>query len=231
MIPELLLFIIFIISLLSVVMCAQKRHMLVGSLVGLMILIPVFGYKIIETSILEINATAPVYSAVLIGVVLGCELFGKRFARSTVNSVFVADFIFVLSAFLLANLACIHLEIDQAARTLFTPAPRIAAFSFIAFFVSSRLAIYMFSVMRDMGAGFIYSLAISTCIAQFFDSAIFFPGSFLGVEPIDVVVNLTIFGFLHKAVITFISLPIVYFFVELSVREAAKRDGCCDTIQ
>lgn len=218
---------VFLTSMFAIAICNRRKEMIGAALVSLMVLIPTFGYKIIQTPIMAVNATAPVYAAVLIGIVACTERFGTHYARSLSGSIFVGDLIFVFSAYVIAAMTCIHSDLDSAGRLLFSPAPRIAFASFMAFLSASYITIFVYAQLRSVRTHKVIAMLIAIAIGQFIDSFIFFPGAFANIEPYSMVVRLSIFGALNKIYISVLAIP---FFVYATKKVTIASPGLMENI-
>ena len=115
-----------------------------------------------------------------------CEVWGYRKARLLIWTGFLMNFLFVMVCALCdANPGAPYWNNQEGFHAIFGLAPRIAAASFMAFFVGSFLNAYVMSRMKVSSKGKHFSLraVASTLIGEGADSLIFFPLAFYGVIP------------------------------------------------
>ena len=204
---EILLVSAFLSAILILSLCSVRKDALIAALFSLMVMIPMFGYKVVNTVILSINATAPIYASVLIGFVMLCHIYGKKEADSAISSVMIAVFTFVTLGYLISRITCIHSDIDQSAKLLFDLSPRLAISSLVAFYVSSRLTIYIYDALKRLRMNYVLAMMTAVSIGQFADSSLFFPLAFLFVEPMKEVSILTVSGAMNKIYASILAIP------------------------
>ncbi len=115
-----------------------------------------------------------------------CEVWGYRKARLLIWTGFLMNFLFVMVCALCDAIpGAPYWNNQEGFHAIFGLAPRIAAASFMAFFVGSFLNAYVMSRMKVSSKGKHFSLraVASTLIGEGADSLIFFPLAFYGVIP------------------------------------------------
>ncbi|WP_411954627.1 queuosine precursor transporter [Alkalibacillus sp. S2W] len=162
---------------------------------------------------LEATLGNVVYATIFLATDLLNEKYGKEEAR---KSVFVG----------LASMAffVIMIQVDlnyvpnsedfahEPMETLFSITPRIMIASFVAYFISQLLDVYIFdAIKRKTDGKFLFIRNnISTAASQLVDSFIFTFIAFLGVFGFSTVVMIGITTYLLKLLVAILDTPIIY---------------------
>lgn len=155
-----------------------------------------------------------VFSATFLTTDIISEVYGKAKAKLAVHIGFFSMLAFlVLSQVTLffapspGDWAQPHLE------ALFTILPRITAASLIAYFISNRFDVAAFAFWKAKKPGdntlWIRNNA-STLVSQLLDSLAFSFIAFLGIFPLDIVIQIALSTYIFKVVVALADTPFVY---------------------
>ena len=147
-----------------------------------------------------------------------CEVWGYRKARLLIWTGFLMNFLFVMVCALCDAIpGAPYWNNQEGFHAIFGLAPRIAAASFMAFFVGSFLNAYVMSRMKVSSKGKHFSLraVASTLIGEGADSLIFFPLAFYGVIPTSELPILMFWQVVLKTSYEVVVLPITIRVVNL----------------
>ena len=140
-----------------------------------------------------------------------CEVWGFRKARLLIWSGFAMNFFFVAVGALCDWIpGAPYWNNDEGFHAVFGLAPRIAAASFVAFFLGSFANAYVMSKMkiRDGGRNFSARAILSTIAGESIDSLIFFPLALSGVVPTEELPKLMLMQVLLKTAYEILVLPL-----------------------
>lgn len=212
---ELLLLSIAILDLgLVLLMHRLGKKWLYSSIVVNLILISVFGAKLISIFGLVTNSGNVFYAAVFFATYLLIEHHGLS---SGVNVVWLGvlstTFFMVMSQFAAFTVGVGETaEINGAIHTLFTLAPRVALASLVAYVAAQSLNSLLYGGFKKRnGKDRLWLRALaSSSVAQLLDSILFFSIAFLGIVPLAVMVQAMIIGYVVKVLVGAMSIPLLY---------------------
>jgi uncharacterized integral membrane protein (TIGR00697 family) len=190
----------------------QGRRWLQASVVINLILISVFGAKLIHVFGLTTNVGNVFYAMVFFAAQLLVEHFGKEEGRRSVwlGLSAVGFFIFI------GQLTVLYAGIPEASAAtdaismLFHFAPRLATASLVAYLFAQSLNIELYSYLRNLGWSIGTRSLTATAAGQFVDSVLFFSIAFGGTVSADVLFQSMSAGFIIKLSIGLLSVPFLY---------------------
>jgi len=211
---ELLLAISALCDVAVVFVAAQfGERYLYGTIAANLILVSVFGIKLISVFGFVTNAGNIFYACVFLAAQFLLVHKSKNEVRSTIYfGAIVAIFFIAMEQFV------VHLtsanptdEASRAIQTLFTLTPRIALASVIAYVFAQYLNIEAFSwvKMRTHGNQLWLESTFATILSQFVDSCLFFTIAFIDL-PGNVLVESILIGTTLKIVVGVLGTPLLY---------------------
>ncbi len=216
---ELIFTIIALLDFPSVLVIARLgRSWLVASIILNVLLISVFGAKLVSIFGFVTNSGNVFYAAVFFATQLLVEHYGKQEGyKSIFVGVLSIIFFILMSQLIILTLGLAQTEaINHAIETLFQAAPRIAFASLLAYAFSQTINIWIFDYLKHKTAGKLAWLRVnlSNLTGQLVDSLIFFTVAFYGKLPPGVLFQTLIVGFLLKVAVGAVSTP--FFYLNLS---------------
>lgn len=141
-----------------------------------------------------------------------CEVWGFRKTRLIIWTAFLMNFLVVALGQLAVMLPAADYwkESEPHFNFVFGLAPRIAAFSFLAFLVGSFVNAYVMSRMKvsQQGRHFSVRAIASTLWGEGADSLIFFPLAFGGMMPVPELLKLMLLQVITKTAYEVLMLPL-----------------------
>lgn len=190
------------------------RSWLVVMIVLDVVLIGVFGAKLITLFGLVTNTGNSLYAAAFFATQLLTEHYGKKEAlRSIWIVVWAMIFFMLMGQFTLLTVGIAETQaVNQAIDTLFSAAPRVAAASVIAFILAQLVNINVFSYFHKQTHGRKLWLRVngSNIVGQAVDSLIFFTIAFWGVVSTPVLIQTMLVGYGLKVGVGLISTFFFY---------------------
>jgi uncharacterized integral membrane protein (TIGR00697 family) len=191
----------------------QGRRWLQASIVINLILISVFGAKLISIFGIITNVGNIFYAAVFFAGQLLVEHYGKNEGKKSVWLGFASLVLFVIVGQLTVRYAGIPdaSGASEAIATLFKFTPRIAAASMLAYLCAQSLNLWLYSRLRSKNKfGIWYRSIVSIFAGQAIDSLLFFSIAFWGTVPQSTFFETMLAGFVVKFVLGVISVPFLY---------------------
>jgi uncharacterized integral membrane protein (TIGR00697 family) len=198
------------------------RRWLYASIVINLLLIGVFGAKLVSLFGGVTNVGNIFYVAVFFAGQLLVEHYGKSEAKKSVWIGLFAIAFFILMGQLTIAFRPVpeSLAAAETLNTLFGFAPQIALGSLLAYLCSQTINIRLYSFLSKKRPNEIWlrSLVAGTA-GQFLDSVIFFSIAFWGT-PLSILVGIAATGFAVKSAVGILSIPCIY----LSYRFNTRKD-------
>ncbi len=211
---ELFFFITVLIDLTVILLMAYLgRSALMATVVVNILLVSTFGAKLIPIFGFVTNSANVFYASIFLAVNILIERYGTSEGRKAVRIGLISLVLFmVMSQFVLFTAGSGMMQtFDDAIKTVFRIAPRIAFASMVAYVVAQHLNIWLYDILRRKSGGQLWLRNISgTCVAQFVDSILFFFLAFYGTIPDEVLVQTILTGFMIKVAVALISTPFLY---------------------
>ena len=138
----------------------------------------------------------------------------EEWLSRAMDRIFVRRFFFLL----MAQLARLSVgladgaSVNQAIDVLFGFAPRVALASLLGFVVSQyfNIGIYV-GIKEKMRGKFLFLRSnVANVVAQLVDSSLFFTTAFFGILPMPLLVQSVVLGWLVKAAVGILAMPMFY---------------------
>lgn len=189
------------------------RRLFVGIIINL-ILIAVFGGKLVSIFGFTSNVGNLFYAAVFLGVQLTLEYYGRKDAiRSVWVSFFAVNFFVLMGQVVLGfQVESASNELAGALKVVFGVVPRVMIASLFGLILSQYVNIYIYDfVRRRAGEARLWLRSLTAVIGgQFVDSLLFSSIAFWGLMPISAVVGVMAVGFAIKVAIGVMALPFLH---------------------
>jgi uncharacterized integral membrane protein (TIGR00697 family) len=187
-----------------------------------LILVSIFGAKLITVFGLTTNAGNVFYAGVFLATHFILERYGRKSGMVTIWFGIATICIFTVLSQLsvqLAGLAASE-QVNVASSTLFSFTLRISIASVIAFIFAQYINIYLYEWIRLRTSGKFLLLRsnISNCVAQLVDSAIFFSIAFVNL-PGMLLLQAILAGWLIKCIVVAMGSPFLYADQRLSAKK------------
>ncbi|TSC82278.1 MAG: hypothetical protein G01um101420_442 [Parcubacteria group bacterium Gr01-1014_20] len=189
------------------------RRLFVGIIINL-ILVAVFGGKLISLFGFTTNVGNIFYAAVFLGVQLTLEYYGRKDAiRSVWVSFFAVNFFVLMGQVVLGfQVEPMSGELASALRVVFGVVPRVTIASLFGLILSQYANIYIYDfVRRRVGEARLWLRSLTAVlVGQLVDSLVFFSIAFLGALEFGTVLQVMIVGFVIKVLIGVMALPFLH---------------------
>ena len=209
---------IFLLMILFVLFCTlfafrMGKYWLYGFIAFNIILANIFVTK--QFVIFGITATGGniTYGSIFLATDLLCEHYSKRDGRRAVFlGFFAAIFYLITSQFIILLKPAEFDMVHSSMQTIFSFAPRIVLASLIAYLISQMHDIWFFHFLKEKTKGKMlwFRNNVSTWVSQLIDSIIFSMIAFLGIFPINIVLQIIISTYLLKVLVAAIDTPFIY---------------------
>ena len=209
---------IFLLMILFVLFCTlfafrMGKYWLYGFIAFNIILANIFVTK--QFVIFGITATGGniTYGSIFLATDLLCEHYSKRDGRRAVFlGFFAAIFYLITSQFIILLKPGVFDKVHSSMQIIFSFAPRIVLASLIAYLISQMHDIWFFHFLKEKTKGKMlwFRNNVSTWVSQFIDSIIFSMIAFLGIFPINIVLQIIISTYLLKVLVAAIDTPFIY---------------------
>lgn len=191
-----------------------KLDLLISLYVGAIVSAELLGSKVF--TLFGLNASVAIFVFPLTFTIndIVAEVYGKERARSILKSAFIiliALFAFTFFATLLPPAARFE-ESNESYRHVFNKSQRIILASLVAFFLSERLDVYIFSKIREkLGKSKLWLRNnTSNFIGQFFDTTLFMFLAFYTPGRFWFIITLIIPYWILKCVFSVVETPFAY---------------------
>ena len=209
---------IFLLMILFVLFCTlfafrMGKYWLYGFIAFNIILANIFVTK--QFVIFGITATGGniTYGSIFLATDLLCEHYSRKDGRCAVFlGFFAAIFYLITSQFIILLKPAEFDMVHSSMRTIFSFAPRIVLASLIAYLISQMHDIWFFHFLKEKTKGKMlwFRNNVSTWVSQLIDSIIFSMIAFLGIFPINIVLQIIISTYLLKVLVAAIDTPFIY---------------------
>ena len=209
---------IFLLMILFVLFCTlfafrMGKYWLYGFIAFNIILANIFVTK--QFVIFGITATGGniTYGSIFLATDLLCEHYSKRDGRRAVFlGFFAAIFYLITSQFIILLKPAEFDKVHSSMQNIFSFAPRIVLASLIAYLISQMHDIWFFHFLKEKTKGKMlwFRNNASTWVSQLIDSIIFSMIAFLGIFPINIVLQIIISTYLLKVLVAAIDTPFIY---------------------
>ncbi len=190
------------------------KEWLYASIVINLVLISIFGAKLISIFGFVTNSGNVFYASAFFATYLLVEHYGMRQGLKAVFMGVIFTPFFIVMSNLTANIAGMEQTgmINGSMHTLFTLVPRVALASLVAYVVAQSFNVLIYATLKERdGKKFLWRRSLVSVLgAQFLDSIIFFSIAFLGIVPLSVIAQAMIVGFAVKAIVGITSTPLLY---------------------
>lgn len=191
-----------------------NKQLLIIAIVLNLLLVTIFGAKLISIFGFVTNNGNSFYAAVFFTTQLLTEQYGKKEAYKSIW-IGACSIVFFM---LMAQLTVLQIglpqtqQVNYAIDILFHSAPRIALASVIAYSVSQFFNIWLFSFIKQQThSRFLFlRIGIPTIISQGIDSIVFFTIAFYGTGSLQSFVEICLVGYTIKVLLGFLSIPFFY---------------------
>lgn len=153
------------------------------------------------------------YGAIFLVTDLLCEHYGKEAGRKAILiGFFAAVFYLINSQFILLIKPSEFDTVNDGMKTIFSFAPRIVLASMIAYLISQFHDIWAYHTIRKITNNRMLWLRnnASTWTSQLIDSITFSLIAFVGVFPLEIVLQIVLSTYLLKIIIAAIDTPFLY---------------------
>lgn len=189
------------------------RRWLVSSIVVNLLLVGVFGAKLVLVFGFITNAGNVFYACVFLATYFLIEQYGKEVARNTLFLGAASSIAFtVLAQFTLHLSGTVQNEpVSAALTTLFSFAPRIFLASMLAYVFAQYINIEVYDWLRRRTAGKMILLRSvgASAVSQLFDSSLFFSIAFFDLSGSDLL-QAIFAGWCIKVLVVIAGSPLLY---------------------
>ena len=209
---------IFLLMILFVLFCTlfafrMGKYWLYGFIAFNIILANIFVTK--RFVIFGITATGGniTYGSIFLATDLLCEHYSKRDGRRAVFlGFFAAIFYLITSQFIILLEPADIDKVHGSMQKIFSFAPRIVLASLIAYLISQMHDIWFFHFLKEKTKGKMlwFRNNVSTLVSQLIDSIIFLMIAFLGIDPVNMLLEIIISTYLLKVLVAAIDTPFIY---------------------
>jgi len=209
---------IFLLMILFVLFCTlfafrMGKYWLYGFIAFNIILANIFVTK--QFVIFGITATGGniTYGSIFLATDLLCEHYSRKDGRRAVFlGFFAAIFYLITSQFIILLKPNEFDVVHDGMKDIFSFAPRIVLASLIAYLISQMHDIWFFHFLKEKTKGKMlwFRNNVSTWVSQLIDSIIFSMIAFLGIFPINIVLQIIISTYLLKVLVAAIDTPFIY---------------------
>ncbi len=210
-----IVFFLMILFVLGTTLLAFRmgKHWLFAFIAICIILANIFVTK--QFTLFGLSATGGniTYGAIFLTTDLLCEHYGKEAGRKAVFiGFFAAIFYLVTSQFILLIKPSEYDVVNQGMKSIFSFAPRIVLASMVAYLISQLHDIWAYHFIKSKTGGKMLWLRnnASTWTSQFIDSITFSLIAFVGVFPINIVMQIIASTYLLKIIVAAIDTPFIY---------------------
>ena len=183
-----------------------------------LLLVPVFGQKIIEVFGIQTNGGNTFYAVAILCFAMLIEKYGMKEFKGVLGYCVFAFMGYIT----LSTVSHYIIGIDDKSaliNTVFTFVPKIMLASLVAFIVSIILFVKIYQFLNNRFPGeYIFRMTNTIVIVQFVDSILFFMFAFWGELPIHTLLIALLYGFLMKSVVSVVLIPFVSFGIGKSIR-------------
>ncbi len=211
---ELLFLLATLVEVIVVFVAARLgREWLLGTIAVNLILIGIFGAKLISVFGLVTNVGNVFYACVFLATHFLIERHGKNVAWQTIwfGAGFVVFFTVVSQFAVNYNGSSLSDAINDASATLFSFSPRVIIASILAYAFAQYINISVFSWIRGKTNGKLLWLRSNSAniISQFIDSCLFFSIAFFSL-PGPLLVQAILIGWFLKSLVVLVGTPFLY---------------------
>lgn len=211
---ELLFTFVIFIDILFILFSVQRGiNWLFATIVTNLILIGIFGVKLVTVFGLITNAGNIFYACVFLGTYFILERYGRREGIKTIWFGISFVLFFAVLAYGVAILKGVstYSEINIAINTLFPFSIRVVCASILAYAFAQYMNILIFEWIKKKTKGNLLWLRVNVAniVSQLLDSMIFFSIAFFDL-PGPLLVQAILAGWLIKILVVFVGTPFLY---------------------
>jgi queuosine precursor transporter len=212
---EILFIVTAVLDLSLALVCFYKgKTYLYTALAINLILVSIFGGKLIEIFGFSTNVGNVFYASVFFMTHLLIEHYGKEEGFKTIKIGLFSIILFTLMAQLTMRFTSLSDTITLSASldNIFSNSLRIAAASLLAFLVAQLVNVNMYSFLYRVTNKELlwFRDNFSNIVGQLIDSIVFFTLAFLGAIPNELLIQAIFTGFLIKVLVGFLGTPFLY---------------------
>lgn len=191
----------------------SKSSLLVVIVLNLL-LVSVFGGKLISLFGFITNNGNVFYASVFFATQLVVEYYGKKEGYKSVM-LGVGSILFFL---LMSQLTILKIgepqtsAIEQAIHILFTISPRVAIASLVGYLVSQMVNIHLYGLLKEKthGKKMYLRINVANIAGQLVDSILFFTIAFFGTTTTSAIIEFAAVGYVVKVLLGALSTPFFY---------------------
>ena len=145
------------------------------------------------------------------------ELYGKKHAFKTANTINIVNIFWMLifQAAILLPITEATSWFQPSLEGVFSYVPRITLAGLFALLISSNLNVIIYNFIKNKFPKHLWIRKnISTVISQLVDSILFMGLSFIGVMPINVLIEVIISMFIIKMLLSILETPVMYLIIK-----------------
>ena len=211
---ELLFFVSALIDICFIFFAARKgAEWLVGSVIVNLILVGVFGAKLLIIFGYATNAGNVFYACVFLATHFLLEWYGRKAAKKTIVCGLIFTVFFLLMSQLTVQFNGIKTSesVNNAIYTLYVFSPRIFFASILSYIVAQNINIFIFEWLKALAKGKSLWLRSNgaNILGQLVDSLIFFSIAFFD-SPGQLLISAIMAGWLVKVLVGFLATPFLY---------------------
>lgn len=212
-----LLWLVFIIVQFGLLVLTYKLFGLTGLYVWIGFAIVAANIQVIK-SVTLFGMSATLGNIMYGSIFLATDLINEKYGRKKAQKAVYIGFVMMISFTIITQVSLLFTpnEFDFAndsLLTIFSILPRITLGSLLAYLISQSLDVKLFDLIKhryDKDNQLWIRNNGSTLISQIVDTLVFTLIAFLGVYPIEVVIEILIFSYVIKVITSLLDTPFVY---------------------
>ena len=211
-----LIFLVTIFTNFVIILSASRngREYLLATIAANLILISIFGAKLVSIFGFIINTGNVFYAGIFLATHMLIEHYGEKEGYRTIRIGVLVIFLFLLMAQLTFDLTGYFetANVNRAIHDLFRNVPRIGIASIFAFIVAQNVNVRVYGYFKNKTRDKKLWLRdnASNVMGQLVDSILFFSIAFGGTIPNTILMQVMLGGFLAKIIVGAIGTPFLY---------------------
>ena len=183
-----------------------------------LILVPIFGQKIITIYGIETNGGNTFYATAILCFAMIIEKYGRQEFMPAIALVIFSVGSYIALSFLSTYIPAINVDTGNLIAEVFHFTPKIMLASLVAFAATSTFFVLFYDIYKNKFEKYlVFNLITCVVIVQAIDSLIFFFIAFYGTLPMRELLIAMLFGFIMKSIISFGLIPFVMIGLSKSV--------------
>ena len=144
----------------------------------------------------------------IIGEIL-TEIYGFKLARETIVLALIVNLIAVIVFQLIIILPGAHGDMSNGFTIVFEMTPRLLFACLCSYFVGSYINAYVMHILKEKFSKYLFvRCTVSTFFGELADTIIFTAISFLGVEPIPILITMVVWQVFFKVLYEIVAYPL-----------------------